>query len=93
VISMLGVVMVRWNSNTMTRFRIDLSKLQPIHIYLLCLLKILRQSQLFCKMMWLSKQGDTVIAIGASPVVHQVSMWPPHNLLPVKATPIHWLLL
>jgi hypothetical protein len=45
------VVMMRWNSNTMTRFRIDLSKLLSIQIYLLCLLEILRQGQLFCKMM------------------------------------------
>jgi hypothetical protein len=72
VISMLGVVIMRWNSNTMTRLRIDLSKLLLIQIYLLCLLKILRQSQLFYKMMWLSKQGHTLIAIGVSPVVHQV---------------------
>jgi hypothetical protein len=93
VINMLRVVMMRWNSNTMKRFRIDLSKLLPIQIYLLYLLRILRQSHLFCKMIWLLKQGHILIVIGVSHVVHQVSMWPPHNLLPVKATPIDWLLL
>jgi hypothetical protein len=55
VITMLGIVMMRCNSNTTTRFRIDLSKLLQIQIYRLCLLEILRQSLLFCKMMWLSK--------------------------------------